>query len=50
MVSLVLPCVMVLVPDTTNVKPPLAVTVYAVAAPRVIPAPVDVNDTASLAP
>ena len=50
MVSLVLPCVMVLVPDTTNVKPPLEVTVYAVPAPSVIPAPVDVNVTASLPP
>jgi hypothetical protein len=48
--SLVLPCVIVLVPDTTNVSPPLAVTVYAVPAPNVIPAPVDVNVTASLLP
>ena len=43
--SLVLPWVMVLVPDTTSVKPPLAVTVYAVPAPSVIPAPVEVNVT-----
>ena len=31
-------------------KPPLAVTVYAVPAPKVIPAPVEVNVTASLPP
>ena len=45
MFSFVLPCVMVLVPDTTNVSPPFDVTVYAVPAPSVIPAPVEVNVT-----